>query len=85
MRGFLEKKYKDGMSADEAIKLAVLTLLEVVESGAANIEIAVIKAGSVEYMEVRSFSCLLKHMPNSPPSNRGALNRASTLCSTRLL
>ncbi|TPX43475.1 hypothetical protein SeMB42_g04701 [Synchytrium endobioticum] len=41
VREFLEKNYKDDMSKDEAIKLAVKSLLEVVQTGAKNIEIAV--------------------------------------------
>ncbi|KAI3628946.1 hypothetical protein CBS9595_000018 [Malassezia furfur] len=41
VREFLEKNYKDGMSQEETIKLTVKSLLEVVQTGAKNIEIAV--------------------------------------------
>ncbi|CAJ0758557.1 679_t:CDS:2, partial [Entrophospora sp. SA101] len=41
VREFLEKNYKEGLSKDETIKLAVKSLLEVVQTGAKNIEIAV--------------------------------------------
>jgi len=44
LRQFLEKNYKDDMSKDSGIELAVKTLLEVVESGAKNMEIAVLTA-----------------------------------------
>lgn len=56
LRQFLEKNYKDGMSKKESIELAVKTLLEVVESGAKNIEIAVLTPGNK--MEMLSFDTL---------------------------
>ncbi|KAJ3111327.1 Proteasome subunit alpha type-4 [Phlyctochytrium bullatum] len=40
VREFLEKSYKENMTKDEAIKLAVKSLLGVVQTGAKNIEIA---------------------------------------------
>ena len=43
MREFLEKKYTDGMTNDQAIRLAVETLLEVCED-ASNMEINICKA-----------------------------------------
>jgi len=45
IREFLEKNYKDDLSADDAIKLAVQSLMEVVESGSKNIEVAVMRNG----------------------------------------
>jgi hypothetical protein len=39
VREFLEKNYKDGLDKDEAIKLTIKSLLEVVQTGAKNIEI----------------------------------------------
>ncbi|KAL7423175.1 Proteasome subunit alpha type-4 [Cryptotrichosporon argae] len=41
VREFLEKNYIEDLERDEAIKLAVKSLLEVVQTGAKNIEIAV--------------------------------------------
>jgi len=43
IREFLEKNYKDECSADDAIKLAIQALMEVVESGSKNIEVAVMR------------------------------------------
>lgn len=40
---YLEKHHKDDMTDDEAIKLAVGALLEVVENGAKNLEVAVMR------------------------------------------
>lgn len=41
----LEKQYKEGSGEEEALKLAVRALLEVVESGAKSIEIGVMRRG----------------------------------------
>jgi 20S proteasome subunit alpha 4 len=43
VREFLEKHYVDNMSEQDSIKLAVKSLLEVVESGSKNVEIALVK------------------------------------------
>lgn len=50
LREFLEKNYKDEMGEEETIKLAIMSLLEVVDSGAKNMEIAVIRKGGVKTM-----------------------------------
>lgn len=58
VREFLEKNFKDDMSKDEAVKLAVRSLLEVVQTGAKNIEIAVMdedaKSKTLELEEVEA-------------------------------
>ena len=43
VREFLEKNYVDTLERDEAIKLTVKSLLEVVQTGAKNIEISVME------------------------------------------
>jgi 20S proteasome alpha/beta subunit len=43
VREFLEKNHKDDMTRDESIKLTVKSLLEVVQTGAKNIEISVME------------------------------------------
>ena len=45
MREFLERNYKNGMTRDETIKLTIKSLLEVVQTGAKNIEIAILEEG----------------------------------------
>ena len=53
MREFLERNYKDDMDREEAIKLTVKSLLEVVQTGAKNIEIAIMAPGKpVEVLEI---------------------------------
>ena len=44
--GLLEEKYKDNMSEDEAIKCTISAMLEYVEAGSKNMEVAVIKPGN---------------------------------------
>ncbi|KAF8337637.1 N-terminal nucleophile aminohydrolase [Cantharellus anzutake] len=43
VREFLERNYKDDLSRDEAVKLTVKSLLEVVQTGAKNIEISLME------------------------------------------
>lgn len=56
VREFLEKNYKEDMGKDETIKLAVKSLLEVVQTGAKNIEISVMDG--FEQVSVSGVSCV---------------------------
>ncbi|CDR47720.1 CYFA0S36e00804g1_1 [Cyberlindnera fabianii] len=47
VREFLEKNYKEGMTRDETVLLAIKSLLEVVQSGAKNVEVSVMEPGRV--------------------------------------
>ncbi|ORY21982.1 nucleophile aminohydrolase [Naematelia encephala] len=47
VREFLEKNYTDGLSREDTIKLTVKSLLEVVQTGAKNIEISVMESYGV--------------------------------------
>lgn len=53
VREFLERNYKEDMDREETIKLTVKSLLEVVQTGAKNIEIAIMEPG--KEMEVCYF------------------------------
>ncbi|KAJ1021689.1 hypothetical protein NDA16_003825 [Ustilago loliicola] len=59
VREFLEKNHKDDLSKEETIKLAIKSLLEVVQTGAKNIEIALMdghgKVGNLELSEIEKF------------------------------
>lgn len=57
VREFLERNYKDNMDREETIKLTVKSLLEVVQTGAKNIEIAIMAPG--KSIEVRSPQIIL--------------------------
>jgi 20S proteasome subunit alpha 4 len=50
LREFLEKQYVDGMEEAQCVRLAVQTLLEVVDSGAKTMEICVVRRGGVKNM-----------------------------------
>lgn len=45
MREFLERNYQEDMDREQAIRLAIKSLLEVVQTGAKNIEIALMAPG----------------------------------------
>lgn len=45
MREFLERNYKEDMDREQTIRLAIKSLLEVVQTGAKNIEIAITAPG----------------------------------------
>jgi len=61
VREFLERNYKDGMDREETIKLTVKSLLEVVQTGAKNIEIAIMAPGKT--IEVHSAKCFKLSWP----------------------
>lgn len=50
MREYLEKNYEE-LEGEEAVKLALRALLEVVESGSKNIEVAIMSKGGLRIME----------------------------------
>eukprot|EP00922_Rhytidocystis_sp_ex-Travisia-forbesii_P064780 GHVS01096206.1.p1 GENE.GHVS01096206.1~~GHVS01096206.1.p1 ORF type:complete len:230 (+),score=34.02 GHVS01096206.1:105-794(+) len=47
---FLEKNYREDLSDDDAIQLAVKALLEVVEAGSKNLEVAIMRQNGLEYL-----------------------------------
>jgi 20S proteasome subunit alpha 4 len=46
MREFLEKEWTEGLTEADALKLTVKALLEVVDSGSKNMEVAVVRNGA---------------------------------------
>ncbi|CAG8537774.1 11132_t:CDS:2 [Funneliformis mosseae] len=58
VREFLEKNYKEGLSKEGSIKLAVKSLLEVVQTGAKNIEIAVMTCDSKKNLEIEEVEAI---------------------------
>ncbi|GAA5940837.1 hypothetical protein JCM3775_006827 [Rhodotorula graminis] len=61
VREFLEKQYKADLSTDETIQLAVKALLEVVPTGAANIDLAVMDGfGSVRNLTADELTAVVK-------------------------
>jgi len=61
VREFLERNYKEDMDREETIRLAVKSLLEVVQTGASNIEIALMAPGkSIEMLDLSSIEQYVK-------------------------
>jgi len=58
VREFLEKNHKDDLSREDTIKLTVKSLLEVVQTGAKNIEISVMESyGKITVSSVLAVTC----------------------------
>ncbi|CAG8637863.1 3290_t:CDS:2 [Ambispora leptoticha] len=63
VREFLEKNHKDDLSKEESIKLTVKSLLEVVQTGAKNIEITIMSAGNIiENLKVDEVDKIVKEI-----------------------
>ncbi|KAI9828440.1 MAG: Proteasome subunit alpha type-4 [Thelocarpon impressellum] len=61
VREFLERNHRDGMDREETIKLTVKSLLEVVQTGAKNIEIAIMAPGKpLEMLPVGDIEAYVK-------------------------
>ena len=61
VREFLERNHKDDLDREETIKLAVKSLLEVVQTGAKNIEIAIMAPGkTIEMLPVMDIESYVK-------------------------
>ncbi|RWA12011.1 hypothetical protein EKO27_g3092 [Xylaria grammica] len=61
VREFLERNYKDGMDREATIRLAIKSLLEVVQTGAKNIEIAIMAPGkTIEMLPVEDIETYVK-------------------------
>ena len=45
LREFLEKNWEEGLTEERAVRISVQALLEVVDSGAKNMEICVVRSG----------------------------------------
>ena len=61
VREFLERNHKDDMDREETIKLTVKSLLEVVQTGAKNIEIAIMApAKTIEMLPIEDIESYVK-------------------------
>lgn len=65
MREFLERNHKPDMDREETIKLTIKSLLEVVQTGAKNIEIAVMEPGKpLEMLQVEEIEKFVEGINN---------------------
>ncbi|KAG6379143.1 20S proteasome subunit [Boletus reticuloceps] len=63
VREFLEKNHKDDMTREESIKLTVKSLLEVVQTGAKNIEISVMEGyGKITNLELSEIEAIVSEI-----------------------
>ena len=62
LREFLEKGYEDNMDEEAAIKLAVQSLLEVVDSGAKNMEVCVIRRTETVTMDESALAKIVEEI-----------------------
>lgn len=63
VREFLEKNHEDNLTKDQTIKLAIKSLLEVVQTGAKNIEIALMEGhGKVRNLELAEVEAVVKEI-----------------------
>ena len=63
VREFLERNHKDDLDREETIKLTVKSLLEVVQTGAKNIEIAIMAPGkTIEMLSLDAIESYVKNI-----------------------
>lgn len=61
VREFLERNYKEDMDRDTTVRLAIKSLLEVVQTGAKNIEIALMAPGkTIEMLPLEDIEAYVK-------------------------
>ncbi|PKC17940.1 N-terminal nucleophile aminohydrolase [Rhizophagus irregularis] len=79
VREFLEKNYKEGLTKEESIKLAVKSLLEVVQTGAKNIEIAVMTSDSVvKNLEIEEVEAIVSEIEKEKEAEAEKKKKPST-------
>lgn len=78
LREFLEKNYEETMSEKQAAKLAIQALLEVVDSGAKNMEICVVRQGGVRVtMEDDAVDAIVKEIETEAEEGKMSTSAAS--------
>lgn len=78
LREFLEKKYEADMTEKQCVKLAIQTLLEVVDSGAKNMEICVMRHGNIKItMEDADVDSLVKEIEEEAEDTKMAATSTS--------
>lgn len=78
LREFLEKNYEEDMSEEKAVRLAVQALLEVVDSGAKNMEVCVIRAGGVKStMEEKDVDLIVQSIEEEAEEGKGGKGGAA--------
>mmetsp|Transcript_11748 Transcript_11748/g.16938 ORF Transcript_11748/g.16938 Transcript_11748/m.16938 type:complete len:252 (+) Transcript_11748:40-795(+) len=71
LREFLEKGYEESMAETAAVKLAVQALLEVVDSGAKNMEVCVVRKNETIFMEESALDEVVKQIEVEAGDKKG--------------
>lgn len=72
VREFLERNHKPDMTRDDTIELTIKSLLEVVQTGAKNIEIAVMAPGkTVEYLKSEEIEKMVEKINSEKDAEAG--------------
>ncbi len=72
LREFLEKGYEEGMSEAASVKLAVQSLLEVVDSGAKNMEVCVVRKDGSVFLEESVLDEVVKQIEEETGEKKGS-------------
>jgi 20S proteasome subunit alpha 4 len=91
VREFLERNHKPNMNREDTIKLTVRSLLEVVQTGAKNIEIAIMEpSGVLEMLDTDKIEAYVKEIDNEKqeeaarrPGRSGAASGSASALPTR--
>jgi 20S proteasome subunit alpha 4 len=83
LREFLEKQYQNNMTQDQAVKLAVQALMEVVDSGAKTMEICVLQYGGKKvFLEESDIETIVKTIEAETSEGTGSSSSAAPASST---
>lgn len=77
LREFLEKNYEDDMDEETSVKLAVQCLLEVVDSGAKNMEVMIVRADGRAFMEESAVDVVVKKVEEEIEANKDAKKKST--------
>lgn len=72
LREFLEKGYEESMSETASVKLAVQALLEVVDSGAKNMEVCVVRKDETVFLEESVLDEVVKQIEEETGDKKGS-------------
>ena len=77
LREFLEKNWEEGLEEDKAIRISVQALLEVVDSGAKNMEICVVRpGGGKSIMEEKDVAEIVKSIEDEAEEGKTGVSPA---------
>lgn len=80
LREFLEKNWEEGLDEAKAVRMGVQALLEVVDSGAKNMEICVVRAGGAKsIMDEKDVDAIVKQIEAEAEEGKPTTATASSI------